>query len=347
MTIDWERSTTDICLYSPFMARILLSLPMVEDKSIDTMATDTKQILFNRDFAEKLTDKERDGVRVHECLHVLLGHHVRQGHRDHQLWNVACDGEINAYVEDSGYMLPADAIRFPQWAGKTAEEIYDLLPKNTKAPKWGTFTQGAQPGTPEHAQAMDDWRKMMAGTAWGTVPENLSRAINTQLKPKPDLAATVAAWLRSAMPGDGETWAPPSRRNALLPSEDDKPAGHVIACVDSSGSIDNEEMIRFLSNVAGLADVGRLDIIIGGCAVDSVFIDVDLDEIKSIASKVHDGGGTDFKPLLAHAVSLQPDAIVYVTDGYGDFGRQVWVPTLWAMSTDVVPPWGETLRLKP
>jgi predicted metal-dependent peptidase len=344
--MDWERSTTDICLYSPFMARALLSLPMTEDNSIETMATDGYKILFNREWTEKLSPQECDGVRVHECLHVLLGHHVRQGSRDHAKWNVACDGEINAYVEDSGYTLPADAIRFPQWAGKTAEEIYDLLPPSPQMPAWGIVTPGAEPGTAEHQQMVDEWHKQMAGTSWGNLPENIARAINQQLTPKPDLAAHVAAWLRSSMPGDAETWAPPSRRNSLLPSEDNQPSGHVVACVDSSGSIDNEELIRFLSNVAGLADVGRLDIVIGGCQVDSYFEDVDLDDIKDIAGKAHDGGGTDFRPLLEHAARLGPDAIVYVTDGYGEFGPALYVPTLWAMSTDVVAPWGDTMRLK-
>jgi len=346
--MNWERSTTDICLYSPFMARALLSLPMVEDNSErnPTMATDGKRILFNRAFTEKLTPAERDGVRVHEVLHVLLGHHVRMGARDPTRWNVACDGEINAYVDDSGYTLPAGAIRFPQWAGKCAEEIYDLLPNNQKMPAWGTVSQAAEPGTPEHAQAMDDWRKQMAGTSWSNMPESIGRAMNNQLKPKPDLAAHVAAWLRSSLPGDDETWAPPSRRCSLLPSDDNKPSGHVVACVDSSGSIDDQVLIRFLSSVAGMADVGRLDIIIGGCAVDSFWEDVDLDKIKSIASEAHNGGGTDFKPLLDYAARLGPDAIVYVTDGEGDFGPPVHVPTLWAMSGDIVAPWGDTMRLK-
>lgn len=344
--MNWERSTTDICLFSPFLARALLSLPMTVDRKIETMATDGHKIYFNPEWADQLTQQERDGVRVHEVLHVLLGHHVRQGHREHERWNVACDGEINAFVEDSGYTLPAEAIRFPQWVGKTAEEIYDLLPPGQKLPKWGVVNQGAAPGTAEHAEAVDEWRKAMAGASWGTMPDHIARAITAQLKPKPDLAAHVAAWLRSAMPGDDETWAPPSRRNSLLPGEAAEPSGHVVACVDSSGSIDNAALTRFLSSVAGLADVGRLDVIIGGCQVDSVWEDVDLDQINSIASQAHDGGGTDFRPLLLRAARECPDAIVYITDGYGEFGNPMFIPTLWAMSTDVVAPWGDTMRLK-
>lgn len=344
--IDWDRSTTDICLYSPFLARALLSLPMVEDNSIPTMATDGVRILYNEEFTAGLTDKERDGVRVHEALHVLLGHHVRMGHREAAKWNVACDGEVNAYVEDSGYTLPANAIRFPQWADKTAEEIYDLLPDNPQMPRWGTVTQGAAPGTPEHAAAMDDWRKMMAGTTWGTLPAGLSRAIDGQLKPKRDLAAHVAAWLRSTMPGDAETWAPPSRRNSLLPSDAPDASGHVVACIDTSGSIATEDLVRFLSSVAGLADVGRLDVIAGDTEVTGYWGDVDLDQVQRIAQEAKGGGGTDFRPLLARAGREGPDAIVFVTDGYGDFGKPMFIPTLWAMSTDVVAPWGETIRMR-
>lgn len=344
--MDWDKSTTDICLYSPFLVRALMSLPMVETKEIPTIATDGKQILFNPDFCATLTDKECDGVRVHEVLHVLLGHHVRQGSREHARWNVACDGEINAYVEDAGYKLPADAIRFPQWADKTAEEIYDLLPPSQNMPAWGTITPGAEPGTQAAADQADEWAKMMAGTTWGEVPQNIARAINRQLKPKTDLMSSVAAFLRAAMPGDDETWAPPSRRYSLLPSEGDSPSGHIVACVDSSGSIDQETMTSFLSRVAGLVDVGRLDIVIGDADVNGVWEDVDMDEIERIAKELHGGGGTDFRPVVARAARNHPDAIIYITDGYGEFGTAPFVPVLWAMTTEVKAPWGETLRIK-
>jgi predicted metal-dependent peptidase len=43
---------------------------------------------------------------------------------------------------------------------------------------------------------------------------------------------------------------------------------------------------------------------------------------------------------------INPDAIVQFTDGYvGDWGNTN-VPTLWAITTDVVAPFGTTVRVE-
>lgn len=344
--MDWDKSTTDICLYSPFLARALMSLPMVETTQIETMATDGKRILWNRTFAEGLTPEERDGVRVHEVLHVLLGHHVRRGNREPKKWNYACDYEINPYVVGSGYTLPKDALLNSKYNNMTAEEIYELLPDQPEMPTWGGFTMDPNATDEEKAQAADEWRKMMAGTNWGTVPATLRRALDEQLKPKKDLAAAVAQWLQNAFPSDNETWAPPSRRNSMLPSEDIGTGGHVVICVDTSGSIGKEELQRFMQSILGLADIGQLDCIAGDSDVTGEWLDIDHDGVSQVAAEIGGGGGTDFRPLIARAASQFPDAIIYVTDGYGDFGHSPPQPVLWAMTTDVVAPYGHTMRLE-
>lgn len=323
------------------MARVLLSLEMVESNT-ETMATDGQRILWNRSFAESISSTERDGVRVHECLHILLGHHVRRGEREPMRWNAACDYEINPYVETAGYALPAGALLDIKYAGMSAEEIYEQLPKNTSECAWGQVHDGQ--GDPH--QAREEWRKLVASVQWSDIPEALARTLGALTEPKVDLAERIANWLTAKLPTDDETWLPPSRRYNLLPSDTVKPGGYVVLCVDTSGSIGKDQLTEFASAATTLAGIGQIDVIFGDCTVSKIIGEIDSKEdIISAFEKAEGGGGTDFRPLLREAESRFPDAVIYLTDGYGDFGKPVQVPVLWVMNSEVIAPWGETVKL--
>jgi len=60
------------------------------------------------------------------------------------------------------------------------------------------------------------------------------------------------------------------------------------------------------------------------------------------------GGGTDGSVLFEYLREqrITPQAIVQFTDGYvGDWGKTD-VPTLWAVSSDLVAPFGTTIRVE-
>jgi predicted metal-dependent peptidase len=59
------------------------------------------------------------------------------------------------------------------------------------------------------------------------------------------------------------------------------------------------------------------------------------------------GGGTDFRPVFDHIQEnrLKPDYVVFFTDGYGSFGDDPGLPLLWVMTSEVDPPFGETIRV--
>ena len=63
------------------------------------------------------------------------------------------------------------------------------------------------------------------------------------------------------------------------------------------------------------------------------------------------GGGTDFRPIFALLDEQEPDVLIYLTDGYGDFPAQApRVPTLWVVPPggleDEGFPFGDVLRLE-
>ena len=84
-----------LILDQPFFASILLSMPMIEDTNILTMATNGDEIRYNPKFLDTLGLPETVFVLAHETMHCVFQHMTRRGTRDHNKWNIAGDYVIN------------------------------------------------------------------------------------------------------------------------------------------------------------------------------------------------------------------------------------------------------------
>lgn len=322
--INWDKNTTDIVLLSPWLGRLLLALPMTATEAIPTFATDNKQILYNPAFAESLSEAEQCGCRVHECLHMLLGHAFRRGSREHGRWNAAADYELNGYLVEAGWTLPAGALVNPTWNGKTAEEIYELLSVSQSKCLHcdGAHADGSDDsspaGTARMAAAKAEWEKTIAAIKWGNLPAGIDRAISGLLAPKHTLADALLPWLMVRPSGDEETWCPPSRRYSLLPSGEQETLS-VAVCVDTSGSVSEDLLREFMVLLLGCDGICSVAVIIfADVDVSSVFEEPDnASAILAAFAAAKGGGGTCFDVALAKAVEYAPDLIVYLTDGEG------------------------------
>jgi predicted metal-dependent peptidase len=109
------------------MATMILNLDLVEDNSFGTLATDGQNIFYNSGFVDSISEKELQGVLVHEACHVIWEHPLRKGHRHHVIWNYATDYAINLYLSDLGYKLPEGGLLDYKYRDMTAEKIYQIL----------------------------------------------------------------------------------------------------------------------------------------------------------------------------------------------------------------------------
>jgi predicted metal-dependent peptidase len=90
------RSRVRLLLNKPFFGHLATRLRL-EDATqwIPTAATDGRKFLYNTTFINKLTDGELDFLVGHEVLHCVYDHMQARGDRDHQVYNAACDFNIN------------------------------------------------------------------------------------------------------------------------------------------------------------------------------------------------------------------------------------------------------------
>jgi predicted metal-dependent peptidase len=121
-----------------FYGMLLMHLRPAIDPSCETAATEGEHIIFGPDFLDSLSDDELDFVMMHEVLHVALQHHLRNGDRDHLLFNIACDIVVNANImhalrRKEPIVLAAHKEAIWQTPGGksghlyTAEEVYEEL----------------------------------------------------------------------------------------------------------------------------------------------------------------------------------------------------------------------------
>ena len=112
------RQRTELVLSQPFFGALALRLAVREDPSAKTFWVDGETMGYNPAYLESLSDLEVRGVVAHEVLHVANGHCWRQGARDPNRWNDACDYAINPIVVSAGMVLPKGALIDPALYGE-------------------------------------------------------------------------------------------------------------------------------------------------------------------------------------------------------------------------------------
>lgn len=116
-----------------FFATVFYNLHKSFDESVETAATDGKNILINPHFFKSLNEKERVFLLAHEAMHVCFLHMIRQNDKDPVIWNFAGDYVINLLLskDPSTFGTPIkDILLDSKYEGMNSEQVYDILVAN-------------------------------------------------------------------------------------------------------------------------------------------------------------------------------------------------------------------------
>ena len=125
----------------PFVGAVAMHLDLVPVRDADcpTAATDGAAMYWNIAFLAELKPEERLFVFAHEVYHNIMLHSLRCDGRSHELFNIACDIEVNQLLENDGLVAPKvgcfirnsnhpDGYSFAP--NLSAEQYYELLLKH-------------------------------------------------------------------------------------------------------------------------------------------------------------------------------------------------------------------------
>lgn len=352
---------------------------------IPTAATNGWDVKYNPEFikANMATDPELRFVVLHEATHKAYRHlHTWQDlhEEDPHLANVAADYFVNLALEDmdggEGFIkMPSVGIKpEPKYRGWSVKQIFEDLKKQQEeggqggqgdgldSHEWGE-AQGGDEQAQKEAEARGQeiarairqgeiLRRKLAGKGAG----GMDGVFGDLLAPKVDWRKALREFVQEMCQGrDESSWRKPNRRylaeDIYMPAMQGITMTELVIGFDTSGScFGTDEMTRFVSEITTIIEqvkpskvhVIYWDTQVAGHQIfeDGQFAVQDL--------KPKGGGGTDGSVLFDYLKEkrITPQAIVQFTDGYvGDWG-QTNVPTLWAVTSDMVAPFGTTIHIE-
>lgn len=350
----------------PFYGVLAMRLDRVADANLrfKTLATDGEKLYYDPGWVMAQSPDVLESGVAHEVVHCALQHMYRRGARNPMRWNQAIDYATNWMLHESGFTIPGGWLINPQFAGLSAEQIYNLLPDEEEDEEGG----GQGPGgisfdghmdAPATEEAANDWEVATLQAAeqqrkaeQGTLPASIERLLKRITAPKVDWRSVLQRFARGGAKDDF-SWVRPNRAymslGLILPGLYSETVEDVTTVIDTSGSITDEILAAFGS------EIGDIHATVSPVTLRSMYCDADVNHVDEFDPhdqffvKPHGGGGTDFRPPFAwlEAHDKQPTCLIYLTDGYGPFPAAApSYPVLWVMTTDVVPPWGEHVRIE-
>lgn len=375
------RAKAALILDNPFFASILLKRTLIKTDTVPTLAVDARgQIYYNEAFCEGLSVQELVWGLAHECMHVMMMHAMRLGARDRKRWNYATDAWINETLTESrvGSTIKG-CVDIKGSKDNTSEEIYDSLPESPPdgGKGKGKGGDGGGQGAPDpydnglgdefvdgpamtqaeqsavEAQIkVDIAEAAQAARMQGKLPKHLERMVEQMLEVKTPWGDILERFMTNVSSQD-YSWSRPNRRfvagGMYLPSmRNEATMGEMAIMVDTSGSVSDKELALFgghINRVLETCKPEKLHVIYADAAVNK-HVEFTPDDFP-ITLEAIGGGGTDFRPAFDYLEEkgIEPACAVYLTDLYGEAGEERDYPVLWAAITDVVAPWGETVRI--
>ena len=343
-----------------FFGYMALSLKLVEDskKANGTCSTDGTSFFYDPAWIKSLPHEQLVGAVSHAVLRKAYLHPYRRGERDEMRWNLAGHLAARKILRDHGFQVPPDgisALLVDLAHGRSTEQIYDVLEEQGKygekqpQPKWGAAQEptpgSGEPGDeggegPADAQEAEDQAKkdlaraMSRAKEAGEVAGDLQMIVQYNQQSTRDWRDSLRRFL-----GGGEnpeqSWSRANRRyiadGDYLPGAAKYGPGEVVVAIDSSSSVDDDLVEKFIAEVKKInidLQPDRLHIVVCDARVQWT---QSFGPMEDVYVEIKGRGGTNFAPVF-HWIDEQginAKAVVYFSDLFGPCDYPVSVPLLW------------------
>lgn len=361
----------------PFFGRLLLHLQF-GFADCETAYTDQKRIVFDPEFADRLSDDEVKFIMIHELFHCVLDHCFRAKGKISLIYNIACDIVVNSIILD---MLDLDDIVIDgnkamhiapdDSEGKehTADEIYQMLIKLSEEKVKDIYGDGIDshivwaeldPSSKQNEILRTHIKSASKACSIDGLPLSLKRYIkDISHNPKCNWKKLLHDFIQ--FDRSDYTYSTPDKRfageNVIMPSFKEKIDGARVrrlwAVVDTSGSISDATLTDAMNEIYGALTQVNLEGWVSFFDTDisePVMFESaeDLDKISPVG-----GGGTSFDIIFSSIQKNFPDEfpeiVVILTDGYAPFPEEkvtMGIPVIWAIiDSNIKPPWGKTVHI--
>jgi len=361
------KTTKELILTEPFYGLFLIGINKKFTDQIPTAGVSKHnigmQLTINPEFYTGLNSSHRVGLIKHELLHIAFGHLImRDLYSNHKLFNIAADLEINQYIDSD--MLPDGGLlltSFPELdlPTKAGTKVYYNLLEQAKddgtAPSldslmdemdgesqychstWNEFDNLSEPDKKLMEKQVEHQLKQAADTTIkksGNIPGEFKDIIDRLFNIQP-AKFDWKSYLKRFVGNSSVVYTKKLRRKynkrySGSPGLKIKFKNHILVGVDTSGSVNNDELKEFFSELAHMCKTGH-KISVAQC-------DTSLRTVEEFNPKkdweIHGRGGTSFQPVIDHYNEKGSyTALIYLTDGEAYSPDNCPKNTLWCLSS--------------
>ena len=364
MNAEWliQRALLRIRIKNPFFAGLLLYSKIKARPEIGTAATDGADIFYNPVFLENLLRGGVEAVLVHEVLHCALQHIRRRANRNNELWNFAADIVVNGIIAaDGNFQLPLGAVRDPEIENFSVEEVYRILERRGEiVPE--DMVLDILPALFSNASDAAYWsRAVRESSMIATLSDRGMGDMGVAFDRETSAAGNAQVDWRSELwrqlvrtPCDFTNFDRRFIHNGIYLEGLDGESVKCCVAIDTSGSISQNELGEFLSEIHGILNSYpniECELFYADAALHGPYI---MDRQMKLPVPTG-GGGTSFKPLFEYISGARTHygdlVCIYLTDGFGVFPEDIpgfsviWVVTPGGMDSQDFP-FGSVIRLK-
>lgn len=310
-----------------FLSSLFFGLEKQFTDTIDTACTDGKYIKFNPEFFNNLHDDEAIFLLAHEIMHVALLHMYRRGDRDPEIWNMAADYVINAELIRAGLKMPEGGLYNSFFYGWTTESVYDYLIKNDLHLNnpWKDIVEGDGEDLQDAKQQIMQAKLTADKTqdkAIGTGCAEINEMINSWKNPKVDWKTVFWDYMLEKAKNK-YVFTKRNRRftDVYLPSLGGVQMGVIKVYIDASGSVSNDEICRYLSEISGVKEALNPTEIHIQTFADGLGKNIVIDQMDEFPTSFNKdiSGGTDIYPVLKDIEETKPQIVLICTDGWFNY----------------------------
>ena len=372
------KSRVKLLKNSPFFGTILLHTEYELTDYIETAATDGSTLLINEEWMCSQTEDNFNGVLLHETLHMALCHIDRTKDLENlMLANIAADIVVNGIIKDNKISLPKEAIYDDDLKHLGVREIYSIL-KNKQdenesyiSDKYGDdnvdecLKQDKSPAAGSEEPKVNNkskWENIINKAKTiskmkqaGVKGAGMARIFKELLDPTINWRDALYKYVTQSR-ADFEGYDRRFVHDGMYIDDIGGNKVHIAAFVDTSGSVDEELLQNFLSELFFAVNSTR------GTTGHLYYFDTELypqgniEDLDGVPKPVG-LGGTSFVPIMeelnkisAENSHIQTVGIIY-TDG---FAPATWkepdTPLLWCISPGGIKEdqikYGDTVRIE-
>lgn len=183
----------------------------------------------------------------------------------------------------------------------------------------------------------------------GNVPSSMESIVKELVKPSIDWRRFLYKFLVNHLEKEDYTYTRPNRKympqGLIMPTLRSPALPPVAIWIDSSGSISDEDLQRFLSEIVHLGRCGwnfDCHIFVGDAKVQW-YGKFKARDIKWEEIKLKGRGGTSFIPFFQEIADkhIKPCCAIALTDGQGEYPQHIpSYPTLWMLTDEYNVPFG-------